>query len=93
MDHLRITYDILHPRIDKLYETVRDYMIRMGWRDVELKGKIEVALLMLKMHEYTFKSFFMDFNDCCVLISQAFMPVIGSLTWGNILPVCVRFLA
>lgn len=65
MDHLRITYDILHPRIDKLYETVRDYMIRMGWRDVELKGKIEVALLMMKMHEYTFKDFFKDFRDAC----------------------------
>lgn len=65
MDHLRITYDILHPHIDKLYETVRDYMIRMGWRDVELKGRIEVALLMLKMHEYTFKDFFKDFRDAC----------------------------
>lgn len=64
-DHLRIAHDALHPRIEKIYETVRDQMIRMGWRDVELKGRIEVALLMLKVHINSFNAFFKDFKDAC----------------------------
>ncbi len=64
-DHLRITHDALSPRIEKIYETTRDFMIRMGWRDVELKGRIEVALLILKVHHHSFVAFFKDFKDEC----------------------------
>lgn len=64
-DHLRLAYETLHPRIEKLYESVRDYMIRLGFRDIELKGRIEVALIMYKMAHSTYKSFFKDFHEAC----------------------------
>ena len=64
-DHLRISYDTVHPRIEKLYEAIRDYMIRLGWRDVEMKGRIEVALLMAKAAHHSFATFFKDFYNAC----------------------------
>ena len=62
-DHLRITKDILQPRLDKVYETVRDYMIRLGWRDIEVKARIEVAFLLGKVARHSFRAFFKEFED------------------------------
>ena len=64
-DHLRVMCDMLHPRIEKVYEATRDYMIRLGWRDVEVKARIEVAYLMCKVAHNTFKAFFKDFREAC----------------------------
>ena len=62
-DHLRITNDFLQPRIEALYAAVRDHMIRLGWRDVELKGRIEVVFLLFKMARSTYLAYFKDFYD------------------------------
>lgn len=62
-DHLRITKDILQPRLDKVYETIRDYMIRLGWRDIEVKARIEVAFLLGKVARHSFRAFFKEFKD------------------------------
>lgn len=62
-DHLRITNDFLQPRIEALYSAVRDHMIRLGWRDVELKGRIEVVFMMFKMARSSFLAYFKDFYN------------------------------
>lgn len=62
-DHMRITKEILQPKLDKVYETIRDYMIRLGWRDVELKARIEVVFLVGKVARHSFNAFFKEFED------------------------------
>jgi hypothetical protein len=64
-DHLRITQDILYPYLDKVYESLRDYFIRLGWKDIEVKARIELALLLAKVCRHSFKAFFKDFKDAC----------------------------
>lgn len=62
-DHMRIAKDILQPRLDKVYETIRDYMIWFGWRDVELKARIEIVFLVGKVARHSFNAFFKEFED------------------------------
>lgn len=62
-DHMKITKDILQPRLNNVYEKIRDYMIRLGWRDVELKAKIEVVFLVGKVARHSFRAFFKEFED------------------------------
>lgn len=62
-DHLRITKDILHPRLDKVYEAIRDYMIRLGWRDIEVKARVEIVFLLGKVARHSFRAFFKEFED------------------------------
>lgn len=62
-DHLRITKDILQPRLDKVYETIRDYMIRLGWRDIEVKARVELVFLLGKVARHSFNAFFKEFED------------------------------
>lgn len=64
-DHLRITHDFLSPMLEKVYESIRDYMIRLGWRDVEVRARIEVALLLAKVARHSFNAFFKEFEDAC----------------------------
>lgn len=64
-DHLRITQDILQPYLDKVYESLRDYFICFGWKDIEVKARIELALLLAKVCRHSFKAFFKDFKDAC----------------------------
>lgn len=64
-DHLRIAQDMLQPRLEKVYESIRNYMIRLGWKDIELKARIEVALLLAKVGKHSFKAFFKEFEDAC----------------------------
>ena len=64
-DHLRITKDILQPRLDKVYETIRDYMIRHGWRDIEVKARIELSFLLAKVAHHSFNAFFREFEESC----------------------------
>lgn len=61
-DHLRLAYDAVEPRLEKVYEAVRNYMIRLAWRDVELKARCSVALLMGKMVGVSFRHFFDDWK-------------------------------
>lgn len=62
-DHMRITKNILQPRLDKVYEAIRDYMIWLGWRDVELKARIEIVFLVGKVAYHSFRAFFKEFED------------------------------
>jgi hypothetical protein len=62
-DHMRITKDFLQPRLDNVYEKIRDYIIWLGWRDVELKAKIEVVFLVGKVAQHSFNAFFKEFED------------------------------
>lgn len=64
-DHLRIASDLLRPRLEKVYESIRDYMIRLSWRNVELKARIEVALMLAKVGKHSFRAFFKEFEDAC----------------------------
>lgn len=64
-DHLRISYDILSPRLEKVYETIRDYMIRLGWKNIEVKARIETALLVAKVAKHSFRAFFKEFEESC----------------------------
>ena len=38
-------------------------MIRLGWRDVEVKARIEVAFLLGKVARHSFRAFFKEFED------------------------------
>ena len=62
-DHMRIIKDILQPKLDKVYEAIRDYMIRLGWRDIEVKARVEVAFLLGKVARHSFRAFFKEFED------------------------------
>lgn len=64
-DHLRISYDILSPRLEKVYEAIRDYMIRLGWKNIEVKARIETALLVAKVAKHSFRAFFKEFEESC----------------------------
>lgn len=64
-DHFRISYDILSPRLERVYETIRDCMIRLGWKDIEVKARIETALLVAKVAKHSFHSFFKQFEESC----------------------------
>lgn len=63
--HMRITKEILQPRLDKVYESIRDYMINLGWRDVELKARIESVFLLAKVAHHSFNAFFREFEEAC----------------------------
>ncbi len=63
--HMRITKEILQPRLDKVYESIRDYMINLGWRDVELKARIESVFLLAKVAHHSFNAFFREFEESC----------------------------
>lgn len=65
LDHMRITKEILQPRLDKVYEAIRDYMISLGWRDVELKARIESVFLLAKVAHHSFNAFFREFEEAC----------------------------
>lgn len=68
-DHFIFMEEMLELRIDKLYTAIRDNMIRLGWRDVELKGRIELVLLLIKCSRHTFRASLKSSKMPVVLIS------------------------
>lgn len=64
-DHFVVAEDMLSPRIEKVYTTLRDHMIGMGWRDVEVKGRIELAFLFYKCARHSYNAYFKEFQDAC----------------------------
>ena len=64
-DHFVVTEDMLSDRIEKVYTTLRDHMIRLGWRDVELKGRIELAFLVSKCARHSMNAYLKEFLDAC----------------------------
>lgn len=61
-DHMDLAYDAVEPKLEKVYETLRDYMIYLRWRDVELKARCCVALLMGEVAGASYVHFFSDFR-------------------------------
>lgn len=64
-DHFVVMESMLDGRIEKVYATIRDHMIQLGMRDIEVKGRIELALLMVKCARHSFVGFFKEFKDAC----------------------------
>ncbi|MBR1526249.1 MAG: hypothetical protein IJ640_06270 [Prevotella sp.] len=62
-DHFVVMEDMLSPRIEKVYATLRDHMIQGGVQDIEVKGRIELAFLMVKCARHSFKGFMKEFKD------------------------------
>lgn len=61
-DHLWMACDAVNPYLEKVYEAIRDYMIGKGMRDVELKSRCAVSLLMGRVAAHSFRKFFQDFE-------------------------------
>lgn len=64
-DHFVVMESMLESRIEKIYTTIRDHMIQVGVQDIEVKGRIELALLMVKCARHSFVGFFKEFKDAC----------------------------
>lgn len=64
-DYFVVMEKMLSSRIEKVYAALRDHFIQMGWRDIEVKGRIELALLMVKCARHSFKGFMKEFKDAC----------------------------
>lgn len=64
-DHFVVMESMLESRIEKVYTTIRDHMIQGGVQDIEVKGRIELALLMVKCARHSFVGFFKEFKDAC----------------------------
>ena len=64
-DYLSIFNDMVLPRREAVYRTIRDYMIALGCRDVELKARCCLALLLGKVAVTSFAAFFDDARKAC----------------------------
>lgn len=64
-DHFVVVEGMLESRIEKIYTTIRDHLIQGGVQDIEVKGRIELVLLMMKCARHSFVGFFQEFKDAC----------------------------
>lgn len=64
-DHFVVVEGMLESRIEKIYTTIRDHLIQGGVQDIEVKGRIEIALLMVKCARHSFVGFFQEFKNAC----------------------------
>lgn len=64
-DHFSVMEEMLSPYNEALYSALRDYLIYLGWKDIELKSKIEIVFLLNKVAFYSFRAFFNDFKNGC----------------------------
>ncbi len=62
-DHLRLTKDALQLRLENIFMAIRDRMIYLRMRDVEVKARIELAYLLLRVAKHSRKHFFLDFEE------------------------------
>lgn len=58
VDHFGIYADAIMPSAEQVYVALRDRMIALGWTDVELKARTELALRMGRVCAVTFLQFF-----------------------------------
>ena len=65
LDHFSLMQDMMSVYEERLYVTIRDYMIRLGMRDVELLARVEIAFLIGKVAVHSFRAFFKEFEDAC----------------------------
>ena len=61
-DHLRLADAAIDPYREKVYEVIRDRMISLGIKDIEVRGRVLVTLLMCKVMGNSFRHFFEDFR-------------------------------
>lgn len=59
-DHLRIYSDAMMPAAERVYEALRNRLIALQWREVELSARIELALRMSRVCQVTYRQFFDD---------------------------------
>lgn len=59
-DHLRIYSDAMMTAAESVYEALRNRLIALQWREVELSARIELALRMSRVCQVTFLQFFGD---------------------------------
>lgn len=64
-DFMRLSSDAVWPMVEGVYVSIRDYMIRLGYRDVELMAWCAVTLLVGKVCRHTFRTLFADINNAC----------------------------
>ena len=62
-DHMNLYCVSMQPYLEKVYESVRDYMIRQSLRDVELKARCAVVLQMGKVAGMTFRQLFDEYKN------------------------------
>ena len=62
-DDIDIFAGKLTSRLEEVYVAIRNYMIRLGWRDVELMARAEVCLLLDRVRSNTQKAFFREYYD------------------------------
>lgn len=62
-DDIDIFAGKLTSRLEEVYVAIRNYMIRLGWRDVELMARAEVCLLLDRVRYNTQKAFFREYYD------------------------------
>lgn len=61
-DHLRLSNNAVNPYLEKVYEAVRDHMIRLRMKDIEVKARCVQIFLLGKVCGHSFKAFFRDFE-------------------------------
>lgn len=72
-DHLRIASGAVRPSLEGVYESLRDYMIRLGMKDIELMARCVVVLLMSKVAGHSFRHYFRSVEkECGVEFSKCF---------------------
>ena len=64
-DHFVVVEDMLTDYTEKVYATLRDRMIQLHWSDIEVKARIELALLMVKCARHSFVGFMQEFREAC----------------------------
>lgn len=60
-DHFVQMESLVEEGRERVYETIRDAMIRYGWKDIELKARIEIVFLLSKVCGYSYRAFFKDY--------------------------------
>lgn len=62
-DHFSVMEDLVSGGRERVYEAIRDAMIRDGRKDIELKARVEMVFLMNKVCNYSYRAFFKDYYD------------------------------
>ena len=62
-DHFVVVDDMLTPYSEKVYAALRDYMIQRQWSDIEVKARIQLALLLVMCARHSFVGFVQGCRD------------------------------
>lgn len=88
-DHLRLACNAVWPYQEKVYESIRDYMIMAGSPDIELRARCAVVFLMTKVAGHSRAHFFEQAEkDCGVNFSACFKHVDMTEMVGHFINMC-----